>query len=77
MIWPIWVSGVSKSITRTIAATIVTSCAAWPSTWAWSVTGSSDYHGENKTIGLGDYTHGRGRFDKLVSAATGVEVLGR
>ncbi|GAA3194741.1 hypothetical protein GCM10020255_096040 [Rhodococcus baikonurensis] len=42
-----------------------------------AVTGSSDYHGENKTIGLGDELTDEAEFDKLVSAATGVEVLGR
>lgn len=42
-----------------------------------AVTGSSDYHGENKTIGLGDQLTGAVEFDKLISQATGVEVISR
>ncbi|MGC0363013.1 putative metal-dependent phosphoesterase TrpH [Rhodococcus sp. 27YEA15] len=41
------------------------------------VTGSSDYHGDNKTIELGDELTELVEFDKLVSRATGVEVLSR
>lgn len=41
------------------------------------VTGSSDYHGDNKTIGLGDELTDEAEFDKLMSRATGVEVLTR
>lgn len=40
-----------------------------------AVTGSSDYHGDNKTIGLGDELTDPSDFDELMSAATGVEVL--
>lgn len=42
-----------------------------------AVTGSSDYHGENKTIGLGDELTDEAEFDKLVSVATGAPVLTR
>lgn len=40
-----------------------------------AVTGSSDYHGDNKTIGLGDELTDPADFQELMSAATGVEVL--
>lgn len=38
-------------------------------------TGSSDYHGANKTIGLGDCTTDPAQFEKLAGRATGVPVL--
>ncbi|MFH5212183.1 PHP domain-containing protein [Antrihabitans sp. NCIMB 15449] len=38
-------------------------------------TGSSDYHGNNKTVRLGDFSTDAAQFDKLVAAATGVPVL--
>ena len=38
-------------------------------------TGSSDYHGTNKTVRLGDFTTDPVQFEKLVAAATGVGVL--
>lgn len=39
------------------------------------MTGSSDYHGDNKTIGLGDCTTDPAQFEKLAGRATGVPVL--
>lgn len=38
-------------------------------------TGSSDYHGANKTIALGECTTAPEQFDKLTARATGVPVL--
>ncbi|WP_040869458.1 PHP domain-containing protein [Nocardia exalbida] len=38
-------------------------------------TGSSDYHGSNKTIRLGDYTTDPAQFEKLVGKASGVPVV--
>ncbi|MEU4317091.1 PHP domain-containing protein [Nocardia sp. NPDC024068] len=38
-------------------------------------TGSSDYHGANKTIGLGECTTDPAQFEKLAGRATGVPVL--
>ncbi|MFC3964824.1 PHP domain-containing protein [Nocardia jiangsuensis] len=38
-------------------------------------TGSSDYHGANKTIALGACTTAPAQFEKLVAAATGAEVI--
>jgi predicted metal-dependent phosphoesterase TrpH len=38
-------------------------------------TGSSDYHGTNKTIPIGAETTGEDAFGALVSAATGAEIL--
>ncbi|MFG3619984.1 PHP domain-containing protein [Nocardia sp. NPDC047654] len=38
-------------------------------------TGSSDYHGTNKTIRLGDYTTDPAQFEKLVGKASGVPVV--
>ncbi|GII83949.1 phosphatase [Sphaerisporangium siamense] len=35
------------------------------------VTGSSDYHGDNKTVRLGAFTTGREVYEDLLSAATG------
>ncbi|GID25180.1 PHP domain-containing protein [Paractinoplanes brasiliensis] len=40
------------------------------------VTGSSDFHGTHKTVQLGDYTTDPEAYEKIVSAATGVSVLG-
>jgi predicted metal-dependent phosphoesterase TrpH len=40
------------------------------------VTGSSDFHGTHKTVELGAFTTDPESFDKIVSAATGVPVLG-
>jgi predicted metal-dependent phosphoesterase TrpH len=40
------------------------------------VTGSSDFHGSHKTVALGEFTTDPEVFDKIVSAATGVPVLG-
>ncbi|GAB2610336.1 phosphatase [Paractinoplanes abujensis] len=40
------------------------------------VTGSSDFHGTHKTVQLGDFTTAPEAYDKIVSAATGVPVLG-
>ncbi|WP_328387889.1 PHP domain-containing protein [Nocardia sp. NBC_00416] len=39
------------------------------------ITGSSDYHGVNKTIGLGDCTTEPDQFEKLVGRSAGVPVL--
>ncbi|RVW06092.1 PHP domain-containing protein [Rhodococcus spongiicola] len=39
------------------------------------VTGSSDYHGTNKTIELGQYTTAPESFDAIVARASGVPVL--
>ncbi|WP_285482708.1 PHP domain-containing protein [Amycolatopsis sp. NBRC 101858] len=39
------------------------------------VTGSSDYHGTNKTIALGECTTDPGQFEELVSRATGFQVV--
>ncbi|WP_327109943.1 PHP domain-containing protein [Nocardia sp. NBC_01730] len=38
-------------------------------------TGSSDYHGANKTIRLGEFTTEAAQFEKLVGKATGVPVI--
>ncbi|WP_067652757.1 PHP domain-containing protein [Nocardia harenae] len=38
-------------------------------------TGSSDYHGANKTVALGACTTEPAQFEKLVAAATGTEVI--
>jgi predicted metal-dependent phosphoesterase TrpH len=38
-------------------------------------TGSSDYHGANKTLGLGECTTDPAQFEKLAGRATGVSVL--
>ena len=40
------------------------------------VTGSSDFHGTHKTVRLGDFTTDPEAYEKIVSAATGVTVLG-
>ena len=40
------------------------------------VTGSSDFHGTHKTVQLGDYLTDPEAYEKIVSAATGVPVLG-
>ena len=40
------------------------------------VTGSSDFHGTHKTVALGAFTTDPEAFEKIVSAATGVPVLG-
>ena len=39
------------------------------------VTGSSDYHGTNKTIALGQETTDPGQFEELVARATGSQVV--
>ncbi|ONM50684.1 PHP domain-containing protein [Nocardia donostiensis] len=39
-------------------------------------TGSSDYHGTNKTLRLGECTTDPAQFEKLVGRATGVPVVG-
>jgi predicted metal-dependent phosphoesterase TrpH len=39
------------------------------------VTGSSDFHGANKTVALGDHLTSEDAYDDLVSRATGVGVL--
>ncbi|SEP52612.1 hypothetical protein SAMN04489732_12183 [Amycolatopsis saalfeldensis] len=38
-------------------------------------TGSSDYHGTNKTIGLGQDTTDPGQFEELVARATGSQIV--
>jgi predicted metal-dependent phosphoesterase TrpH len=40
------------------------------------VTGSSDFHGSHKTVRLGEFTTDPEAYEKIVSAATGVPVLG-
>ncbi|MGX6605203.1 PHP domain-containing protein [Micromonosporaceae bacterium Da 78-11] len=40
------------------------------------VTGSSDFHGTHKTVQLGAFTTAPEAYEKIVSAATGVSVLG-
>jgi predicted metal-dependent phosphoesterase TrpH len=40
------------------------------------VTGSSDFHGTHKTVQLGAFTTAPEAYEKIVSAATGVPVLG-
>ena len=40
------------------------------------VTGSSDFHGTHKTVRLGDFTTELPAYGKIVTAATGVPVLG-
>jgi predicted metal-dependent phosphoesterase TrpH len=40
------------------------------------VTGSSDFHGTHKTVKLGAFTTDPEAYEKIVSAATGVAVLG-
>ena len=39
-------------------------------------TGSSDYHGTNKSIRIGQETTDESAFQRIVAAATGIEVLG-
>jgi predicted metal-dependent phosphoesterase TrpH len=39
------------------------------------VTGSSDYHGTNKSVGLGDHTTDPAQFERLVARATGAQLL--
>ncbi len=39
------------------------------------VTGSSDYHGDNKRIGLGEFTTAPAAFEALVDRASGTEVV--
>ena len=39
------------------------------------VTGSSDFHGTNKTVALGENTTAVEMYERLVAAATGLEVL--
>ncbi|WP_433732018.1 PHP domain-containing protein [Nocardia sp. CA-129566] len=39
-------------------------------------TGSSDYHGANKTIRLGEFTTDPAQFEELAGKATGVPVIG-
>ncbi|BBH64867.1 phosphatase [Actinoplanes sp. OR16] len=41
-----------------------------------AVTGSSDFHGTHKTVELGAHTTAPEMYEKIVSAATGVPVLG-
>ncbi|RMI35031.1 PHP domain-containing protein [Nocardia stercoris] len=38
-------------------------------------TGSSDYHGSNKTVRIGEFTTDPVEFEKLIGKATGVEVV--
>jgi len=38
-------------------------------------TGSSDYHGTNKTIALGEFTTSPDQFERLVAGASGVPVI--
>jgi predicted metal-dependent phosphoesterase TrpH len=40
------------------------------------ITGSSDFHGTHKTVQLGAFTTAPEAYEKIVSAATGVPVLG-
>jgi predicted metal-dependent phosphoesterase TrpH len=40
-----------------------------------AITGSSDYHGTNKAIRLGEFTTDADEFDTLVSKASGVQVV--
>ena len=40
------------------------------------VTGSSDFHGTHKRVQLGAFTTAPEAYEKIVSAATGVPVLG-
>jgi 3',5'-nucleoside bisphosphate phosphatase len=40
------------------------------------ITGSSDFHGTHKTVALGEFTTDPEAYEKIVSAATGVPVLG-
>lgn len=40
-----------------------------------AVTGSSDYHGANKNIGLGRFVTDPGEYEALLDRATGVEVI--
>ncbi|MBK5305832.1 MAG: PHP domain-containing protein [Frankiaceae bacterium] len=39
------------------------------------VTGSSDFHGDNKTVRLGDHVTSEAAYDDIVARATGLEVL--
>lgn len=41
------------------------------------MTGSSDYHGANKAIRLGEFTTAPEQFDAIVAAGTGVDVVQR
>lgn len=40
-------------------------------------TGSSDYHGSNKTIALGEFTTDPAQFEQIVGKASGVPVIAR
>jgi 3',5'-nucleoside bisphosphate phosphatase len=40
------------------------------------ITGSSDFHGTHKTVQLGAFTTGSDAYERIVSAASGVPVLG-
>jgi hypothetical protein len=40
------------------------------------VTGSSDFHGRHKTVALGAFLTAQQAYEQIVSAATGVPVLG-
>ncbi len=40
------------------------------------ITGSSDFHGTHKTVQLGSFTTAPAAYEKIVSAASGVPVLG-
>ncbi len=40
-----------------------------------ATTGSSDYHGHNKTVRIGAFTTAPAQFERLVGSATGVAVL--
>lgn len=41
------------------------------------VTGSSDYHGANKSVALGEHVTAPDQYERLVAAASGVEVVTR
>ncbi len=40
-----------------------------------AMTGSSDYHGSNKTVRLGEFTTDPAQFEKLIAGATGAAVI--
>ena len=73
--WPRPGSAGSRSTTPTTPRRTASCCARSPPSTACVTTGSSDYHGTNKTTPIAAETHRGGRrWTPLVARATGVEV---
>ena len=68
-------SPASRSTTRTTTPTLAPTCGRWPTTLGLIVTGSSDYHGTNKTVRLGAETTAPEMLDALAERATGGKIL--